>query len=160
MKIQYLTLLLLFFNVLSSAQVIDLRKSGVTELRLKDNRAVGEIHDEIIRWAESTFRNGYDLQDRGSTIIIETVRRNALSYSNLGETYSYHVTVRYSFVFTDKDKRLQISIINFIDGTEPSSLKLESLFRNEETPKSDMSEAVSKLKMNLQRTIDKLQVRW
>jgi hypothetical protein len=160
MKTHYLSFLLLLFNVLSFAQVIELRKSGVSALRLTDNRAVGEIHDEIIRWAESTFRNGYDLQDRGSMIIIETVRRNALSYSNLGETYSYHATVRYSFILSDKDKRLQISIINFLDGTEPSSLKLESLFRNEETPKSDMSDAVSKLKLNLQKTIDKLQVRW
>ncbi|MFY7664707.1 hypothetical protein [Flavobacterium sp.] len=160
MKTKFIIGLLLILANGVYSQKITLTKEGIPTVSISDTRLLPDLKDKIERWAEQSFRNGYDYQDRGEIIRLETIRRNAFTYSSLGETYSYHVKVRLTFILTEGKRRLQIDVLEFMDGQEPSSLKLESLFTSKGIAKAEMTEAVNALEANIQRVVSRLQILW
>ncbi len=160
MKTKFIIGLLIMLANVVYGQKITLTKEGIPTINISDNRLLPDLKDKIVRWAEQNFRNGYDFQDRGEVIRVETVRRNAFTYSSLGETYSYHVKVRLTFILTEGKRQLKIEVIEFMDGQEPSSLKLESLFTSKGIAKAEMTEAVNKLEANIKRVVSRLQLLW
>ncbi|WP_298147810.1 hypothetical protein [Flavobacterium sp.] len=160
MHVKFIVGLLVLFTNAAFGQKITLNKDGIKAVPISDTRFLPDLNDDITKWAERNFRNGFDFQDRGEVIRIETLRRNAFTYSNLGETYSYHVKVRFTFYLTEGKRQLLIEILNFMDGQEPSSLKVESLFTSKGTVKDEMFEAVKGLEENLQRAVSRLNLQW